>query len=108
MILAAPRFRNSIISTTTETRTVKRPHSVISMSSSSMSSGSSSSAGSTGTTSSPNTLIGFENVNEPRQRTLLRSGTLNSQCSIGNYFRLFSFLPYFYFSCALSFFKNFS
>lgn len=79
--LAAPRFRNSIAGPVTEScRSSKRPHSVISMSS--LSSSSTSSGGSQGTAIPAATLIGFDaNCDSPK--SYYRSGTLNSQCSVG-------------------------
>ncbi|XP_049785919.1 puratrophin-1-like [Schistocerca cancellata] len=68
----APRFRNSITVAPGElSRNNKRPHSIISVSSSSSSAGSNSSHG---------TLhLGFESVDSPRAHH--RSTTLHSQCS---------------------------
>ncbi|XP_048521574.1 puratrophin-1 isoform X1 [Dendroctonus ponderosae] len=76
----APRFRNSIAGPTPEScRTIKRPHSVISVSS--VSSGSTSSGGSGGhSTSQGHSSIGFDsNYDSPKP---YRSATLNSQCSV--------------------------
>ncbi|RZB62213.1 pleckstrin -likey domain-containing family G member 4B-like [Asbolus verrucosus] len=81
-VAAAPRFRNSIVGPVIEScRTAKRPHSVISMSSS-VSSGSSSSGGSTATSGGQN--LGFESTCES-PKPYHRSATLNSQCSTGLY-----------------------
>lgn len=78
---AAPRFRNSIVGPSTDTcRSSKRPHSIISVSS--ISTSSSSSAGSTGTTTNVQNIIGFDaNCDSPKPYH--RTGTLNSQCSVG-------------------------
>ncbi|CAH0547509.1 unnamed protein product [Brassicogethes aeneus] len=77
----APRFRNSIAGSVTEScRSSKRPHSVISMSS--VSSGSTSSAGSAGTPTGPvNSSLSFESGCES-PKPYHRSATLNSQCSM--------------------------
>ncbi|XP_008197482.2 puratrophin-1 isoform X1 [Tribolium castaneum] len=75
---AAPRFRNSIVGPVIEScRNAKRPHSVISMSSS-VSSGSTSSANSGGQNNSMN--LGFESACDS-PKPYHRSATLNSQCS---------------------------
>ncbi|XP_065160574.1 uncharacterized protein [Atheta coriaria] len=81
----APRFRNSIVgpSSTDTCRSVRRPHSVISMSS--VSSGSTSSGGSGHTTTAPTNLInlGYDATNcGDNPKVYNRSGTLNSQCSV--------------------------
>ncbi|EFA01095.2 hypothetical protein TcasGA2_TC004018 [Tribolium castaneum] len=74
----APRFRNSIVGPVIEScRNAKRPHSVISMSSS-VSSGSTSSANSGGQNNSMN--LGFESACDS-PKPYHRSATLNSQCS---------------------------
>ncbi|KAL1501723.1 hypothetical protein ABEB36_007000 [Hypothenemus hampei] len=76
----APRFRNSIAGPTPEScRTIKRPHSVISVSS--VSSSSTSSGGSGGNSNGQgNSSIGFDtNYDSPKP---YRSATLNSQCSV--------------------------
>lgn len=81
--LAVPRFRNSIVGTVTEAcRNVKRPHSVISMSS--VSSSSTSSGGSAGTPTGQSTSmsLSFE-TNCESPKPFNRSSTLNSQCSVG-------------------------
>ncbi|KAJ8940301.1 hypothetical protein NQ318_012840 [Aromia moschata] len=78
-----PRFRNSIASPTAEScRTVKRPHSVISMSS--VSSSSTSSGGSGGTPAGQNNSVSlsFDSTCES-PKPYHRSATLNSQCSVG-------------------------
>ncbi|XP_076262791.1 uncharacterized protein LOC143197888 isoform X3 [Rhynchophorus ferrugineus] len=77
----APRFRNSIAGPTPDScRTVKRPHSVISMSS--MSSSSTSSGGSGGhSTNQTHSSIGFD-TNYESPKPYHRSATLNSQCSV--------------------------
>ncbi|XP_066257641.1 puratrophin-1-like isoform X1 [Euwallacea similis] len=77
---SAPRFRNSIAGPAPEScRTIKRPHSVISVSS--VSSSSTSSGGSGGhSTSQGHSSIGFDsNFDSPKP---YRSATLNSQCSV--------------------------
>ncbi|CAH1179324.1 unnamed protein product [Phaedon cochleariae] len=85
-----PRFRNSVVGTMTEVCTkIKRPHSVISMSSS-VSSGSTSSSGSSGSGGSLGTPVGSNNIpivlafestcDSPKPYH--KSATLNSQCSI--------------------------
>nr|CAI5859526.1 unnamed protein product [Callosobruchus analis] len=78
-----PRFRNSIVGTVTEAcRNVKRPHSVISMSS--VSSSSTSSGGSAGTPAGQGGSIGhgsFESTCES-PKPYHKSATLNSQCSV--------------------------
>ncbi|XP_063910546.1 uncharacterized protein LOC135127835 isoform X3 [Zophobas morio] len=75
---AAPRFRNSIVGPVVEScRNAKRPHSVISMSSS-VSSGSTSSANSGGPNNSMN--LSFESACDS-PKPYHRSATLNSQCS---------------------------
>jgi hypothetical protein len=74
----APRFRNSIVGPAVEScRNAKRPHSVISMSSS-VSSGSTSSANSGGPVNSMN--LSFESACDS-PKPYHRSATLNSQCS---------------------------
>jgi hypothetical protein len=79
---AAPRFRNSIVGPAVEScRNAKRPHSVISMSSS-VSSGSTSSANSGGPVNSMN--LSFESACDS-PKPYHRSATLNSQCSTGLY-----------------------
>lgn len=81
---AVPRFRNSIAGPVTNTcRSTKRPQSVISMSS--VSSSSTSSGGSGGNVPSTTNImnLSYETCDSPK--TYHRSGTLNSQCSIGNY-----------------------
>lgn len=87
--IAVPRFRNSIAGPVMDScRSSKRPHSVISMSS--VSSGSTSSGGSGGNALNPPALmnLNFEtSCDSPK--SYHRSGTLNSQCSIGNYLRIF-------------------
>lgn len=82
-ISAVPRFRNSIIGTFTEAcRNVKRPHSVISMSS--VSSGSTSSGGSGGTSNGGPNSIGLAfDANCDSPKPFNRSATLHSQCSVG-------------------------
>lgn len=79
---AVPRFRNSIIGTFTEAcRNVKRPHSVISMSSVSSSSTSSGGTSNNGTHS-----IGLAyDTNCENIKPFNRSATLNSQCSVGKF-----------------------
>lgn len=81
-LLAAPRFRNSIAVSMSEdsSRSSRRPHSVISVSSSSSSGGSS---------GPPTTLnLGLDTSPRPHHR----STTLNSQCSVGQYFHT-CFIP---------------
>ncbi|XP_044258934.1 uncharacterized protein LOC123007598 isoform X3 [Tribolium madens] len=78
LLHAAPRFRNSIVGPVIEScRNAKRPHSVISMSSS-VSSGSTSSANSGGQSNSMN--LSFESACDS-PKPYHRSATLNSQCS---------------------------
>nr|CAH7738557.1 unnamed protein product [Callosobruchus chinensis] len=83
---AVPRFRNSIVGTVTEAcRNVKRPHSVISMSS--VSSSSTSSGGSAGIPAGQGGSIGhgsFESTCDS-PKPYHKSATLNSQCSVGGY-----------------------
>jgi hypothetical protein len=84
VVAAAPRFRNSITVSSGElSRSNKRPHSIISVSSSSSSGGSSSSATSHSSASGYGPLInlGFDPVDSPHMHH--RSTTLNSQCSMG-------------------------
>lgn len=74
---AAPRFRNSIAGPAPEScRTIKRPHSVISVSS--VSSSSTSSGGSGGHSASQ----GHSSIEYDSPKPY-RSATLNSQCSVG-------------------------
>jgi hypothetical protein len=83
-VAAAPRFRNSITVSSGElSRSNKRPHSIISVSSSSSSGGSSSSTTSQSSASGYGPLIhlGFDPVDSPHMHH--RSTTLNSQCSMG-------------------------
>ncbi|CAG9767511.1 unnamed protein product [Ceutorhynchus assimilis] len=79
--VTAPRFRNSIAGSTPEScRTIKRPHSVISVSSVSSSSTSSGGSGAH-SASQGNSSIGFEpNFTDSPQP--YRSATLTSQCSV--------------------------
>ncbi|KAK9882426.1 hypothetical protein WA026_021458 [Henosepilachna vigintioctopunctata] len=78
---SAPRFRNSIAGSTPEScRNIKRPNSVISMSS--VSSGSTSSGGSGSTNRGPVTSINCDFACEQSPKPYHRSATLNSQCSI--------------------------
>jgi len=84
VVAAAPRFRNSITVSSGElSRSNKRPHSIISVSSSSSSGGSSSSTTSQSSASGYGPLInlGFDPVDSPHMHH--RSTTLNSQCSMG-------------------------
>ncbi|GFG29294.1 hypothetical protein Cfor_02123 [Coptotermes formosanus] len=79
----APRFRNSITVSSGElSRSNKRPHSIISVSSSSSSGGSSSSTTSQSSASGYGPLInlGFDPADSPHMHH--RSTTLNSQCSM--------------------------
>jgi hypothetical protein len=86
VVAAAPRFRNSITVSSGElSRSNKRPHSIISVSSSSSSGGSSSSTTSQSSASGYGPLInlGFDPVDSPHMHH--RSTTLNSQCSMGKF-----------------------
>ncbi|CAH1992138.1 unnamed protein product [Acanthoscelides obtectus] len=78
-----PRFRNSIVGPVTEAcRNVKRPHSVISMSS--VSSSSTSSGGSAGTPTGQGGSIGHGSYESTcdSPKPYHKSATLNSQCSV--------------------------
>lgn len=84
VVAAAPRFRNSITVSSGElSRSNKRPHSIISVSSSSSSGGSGSSTTSQSSASGYGPLInlGFDPADSPHMHH--RSTTLNSQCSTG-------------------------
>lgn len=85
-VIAAPRFRNSVVGPVSEQcRNTKRPHSVISMSSvssGSTSSGSSGNSSSTAIGTGPMMNVGF-NPSCHSPKAYHRSGTLNSQCSTG-------------------------